>query len=105
MLGDFLKRETQMSTWAEHLNELGLLDNAVEESDTGTQDLAGQMRQAIQTAQTTDDLKRLHDDLTAAWGEKQVDRDTAESLTRLMWEKDRQLYQAEIKPRQVEHAA
>ena len=94
-----------MSKWSEHLEELGLLEEVVGDGIADDVGPATQWHQAIQTAQTTDDLKRLHDDLTAAWGEKQVDRDTAESLTRLMWEKDRQLYQAEIKPRQVEHAA
>ena len=47
--------------------------------------------QAIQDAPTRAELERLHDELTAAWDRDQVDRDTAEALTRLMWEKDRQI--------------
>ncbi len=63
---------------------------------------ADELRQAIQTAQTTGDLERLHDELTDLWDRGQVDHATAETLTRLMWERDRQFYQTE--QRQVQHA-
>ena len=65
-------------------------------------DMAAELHQAIQTAQTAGDLERLHDELTDLWDRGQVDRTTAETLTRLMWERDRQFYQAE--QRQVQHA-
>ena len=48
----------------------------------------------IQEAKNTSDLVGLHDELTSAWNQRKIDRKTAETLTRLMWERDRQFYQA-----------
>ena len=66
-----------------------------DKGNAATHLLADALHQAIQTAQTTGDLEQLHDELTDLWDRGQVDRNTAETLTRLMWERDRQFYQAE----------
>jgi len=49
------------------------------------------LRQAGQTAANEEQLERLHDQLTAAWNKSEVGEDVAEDLTRLMWERSRQL--------------
>lgn len=46
--------------------------------------------QVIPTA-SEQELEHLHDRLTSAWNKGEVDRDTAETLTRLIWNRSRQI--------------
>lgn|GEM_PF-5090033 len=54
-----------------------------------------EMRRTIPAMSSEQELERLHDRLTVAWNKGEVGRDTAETLTCLMWERSRQLHRAE----------
>ena len=58
--------------------------------------LVDEVRRAIPTTSSEQEFERLYAQLTAAWDKGEVDRDMAESLTRLVWVKSRQLYWYEI---------
>ena len=66
----------------------------------GLLNAANQLHQTIQSA-SEEELEHLHDRATAAWNNGAIDRDIAETLTRLVWNRSRQL-QRIAKPQQNE---
>ena len=47
--------------------------------------------QRIEAAETMEDLAALHDELTQAWNNGEVDHEVVESLTALLWKRDKML--------------
>ena len=51
--------------------------------------------QRIEAAETMEDLAALHDELTQAWNNGEVDHEVVESLTDLLWKRDKMLQASE----------
>ena len=51
--------------------------------------------QRIEAAETMEELTALHDELTRAWNEGEIDHEVAESQTALLWQRDKMLQASE----------